>query len=394
MDFIEALATDAPCVGPTVSCAEVYDIFSCNLDLLAIAVVDGDTPIGLVNRNELTLKLAERYGRPLYENRPVTRLMDPAPLMIEADHSIDFLSRFILDERPSALMQGFIVTKGGRYLGIGTALSMLQVSMVRSKQHSEELERARITAETANRTKSVFLANMSHELRTPLNAIIGFTDFMGSEALGRIEPRQYADYIKDVNESGKHLLNVINAILDMSKVEANRLDLLEDYVDPEQVVSAVCKMMESVADKKNLEIQIDCCHTLPDIFVDGQILRQILLNLLSNAVKFSGDSAIIKVQVSLLKDGSMCFSVIDKGIGIAAEDMSKVMEPFGQVDGYLSRQVEGTGLGLPLCKALTEAHGGILQLTSEPGQGTRANVILPPSRVVYSDTSTTMHKFA
>lgn len=392
MDFIEALATTAPSVGPAVSCAEVYDIFSCNPDLLAIAVVDGETPIGLVSRNDLTLKLADRFGRPLYGNRPITRLMDPAPLIVEANHSLDFLSRFILDERPSALMQGFIVIKDGKYLGIGTALSMLQASMVRSKQHSEELERARIAAETANRTKSVFLANMSHELRTPLNAIIGFTDFMGSEALGRIDPPQYADYIKDVNESGKHLLNVINAILDMSKVEANRLDLLEDYVDPGQVVSLVCRMMESAAKKKDLKILVECSDTLPDIYVDGQILRQILLNLLSNAVKFSRESTDIRVRVHMLEDGSMRFSVIDKGIGISPEDMKKVMEPFGQVDGHLSRQVEGTGLGLPLCKALTEAHGGILELTSKLGRGTQADIILPPSRVVYDNVEITMHR--
>ncbi|GAB4123263.1 MAG: hypothetical protein Kow00104_07440 [Rhodothalassiaceae bacterium] len=383
MDKIESLASRGKTVSPEVTCGEVYELFSSDEDLLAIAVVENDIPVGLVNRNDLTLRLADRFGRPLYENKPIKRLMDPAPLIVEAEHSIDFLSRFILDERPSALMEGFIVTRRGRYFGIGTAMTLLQANMMRLKARTDELERAKIHAESANRSKSMFLANMSHELRTPLNAIIGFTDLMAAETLGPITPREYAAYIRDVNESGKHLLNVINAILDMSKVEANRLELHEDYVDPEEIVLSAARMMRATAERKGISLHLDIAPDLPDLYADKQLLRQILLNLLSNAIKFSGDSQEIEISVGLTANGDMLFSVIDHGIGIAAEDMERVFEPFGQVESSFTRCNEGTGLGLPLCKALVEVHGGSITLDSTPGVGTRVDVLLPANRVLH-----------
>ena len=394
MDRIEALAIQAPTVSPSTICAEVYELFSTDDDLLAVAVVEGNRPIGLINRHRLTLRLADRFGRPLFEKKPVTRLMDPRPLIIEADQSVDYLGQLILDERPSALMQGFIITRDGRYLGIGTALSLLHVNMERSRHRSEELERAKIAAETANRSKSMFLANMSHELRTPLNAIIGFTDFIRSETLGPIRPPQYADYINDVNESGKHLLNVINAILDMSKIEANRIELNEDYLDPEETAQSVVRMMRATAERHGITVRLDIAPAIPDVYADGQLLRQILLNLLSNAIKFSGDARDVLVRVALDASERIVFSVIDQGIGIAEGDLERVMEPFGQAEGSLSRQNEGTGLGLPLCKALAEAHGGTLELRSRLGEGTRVDVILPPERTVKSGPCNSLHSVA
>ncbi|RMD90073.1 MAG: CBS domain-containing protein [Alphaproteobacteria bacterium] len=394
MDRIEALVLRAPAVSPDTICADVFELFSSDDDLLAVAVVDGDRPIGLVNRHRLTLKLADRFGRPLFEKKPVTRLMDPKPLIIEADESVDYLGQLILDERPSALVQGFIVTRDGRYVGIGTALSLLQVNMARSRHRSEELERAKIAAETANRSKSMFLANMSHELRTPLNAIIGFTDFIRSETLGPIQPKQYADYINDVNESGKHLLNVINAILDMSKIEANRLELNEDYIDPEETAESVVRMMRATAERHRITVLLDVAPEIPDLHADGQLLRQILLNLLSNAIKFSNDGKEVVLRVALDEAGGLVFSVIDQGIGIAESDLERVMEPFGQADNSLSRQSEGTGLGLPLCKALAEAHGGRIRLASKPGAGTRVDVIFPAARTVGADAGDRLHSVA
>lgn len=380
MDSIESIAIRAPVLAADTPCSEAYELFSAEPDLLAMAVVDEGRPLGLMNRHELTLRLADRFGRPLFESKPVTRLMDPTPLIVEASIGIDFLSRTILDERPSALLQGFIVTRGGRYLGIGTALSMLQASMYRSRLRAEELERAKIAAETASRTKSMFLANMSHELRTPLNAIIGFTDFIRSETLGPIRPAQYADYINDVNESGKHLLNVINAILDMSKIEANQLELRESSVRPEEVAAAVIRMTRPTAERRGIEIATRFADDLPDLYCDQQFLRQILLNLLSNAIKFSGNAKRVELEIRRADDGGCVLAVIDHGVGIAAEDIGRVMEPFGQADSGLARKAEGTGLGLPLCKALAEAHGGELRLESRPGAGTRVEIRFPPER--------------
>ena len=390
MDRIETLVIRAPTVTPETACAEVYELFSHDDDLLAIAVVEDGRPCGLVNRHELILTLADRFGRPLFERKPITRLMDPEPLIVEADHHVDFLSQLILDERPAALMQGFIVTRRGRYLGIGTALSLFHANMERAKQRSAELERAKAAAESANRAKTMFLANMSHELRTPLNAIIGFTDFIRSETLGPIEPPQYADYISDVNESGKHLLNVINAILDMSKVEANRIELKEDYVDPVELAESAARMMRETASRRGVAIQLDTEHAPPELYADGQLVRQILLNLLSNALKFSNDAEEVRLAVGCDDNDGCVFSVIDYGVGIAKEDIERVLEPFTQADSSHSRAAEGTGLGLPLCSALAKAHGGRLAIESEPGKGTRVDIHFPPGRTIRSPSKTSL----
>jgi len=390
MDRIEKLVIRAPTVTPETACADVYELFSRDDDLLAVAVVEDGRPCGLVNRQELTLTLADRFGRPLFERKPITRLMDPEPLIVEADHHIDFLSQLILDERPAALMQGFIIVRKRRYLGIGTALSLFHANMERAKQRSKELERAKAAAESANRAKTMFLANMSHELRTPLNAIIGFTDFIRSETLGPIHPSQYADYINDVNESGKHLLNVINAILDMSKVEANRIELREDYVDPSELAASAARMMRETASRRGVAIRLESENAPPELYADGQLVRQILLNLLSNALKFSGDADEIRLEVGCSEEGGCVLSVVDYGVGIADDDLERVLEPFTQADSSHSRTAEGTGLGLPLCSALAKAHGGRLEIASEVGKGTRVDIHFPPGRTIRNPSKTSL----
>ena len=385
MDRIENLAVRAPTISPDMLCADVYEIFSTREDLVALAVVEADQPIGLVNRHVLTLRLADRFGRPLFEKKPIARLMDPDPLIVDADQSIDYLGRYILEERPSALMEGFIVVRGGRYVGVGTALSLLQANVEQSNTRMKELERAKISAETANRTKSMFLANMSHELRTPLNAIIGFTDFIREETLGELQPRRYAEYIEDVNVSGRHLLNVINAILDMSKVEANRLDLNEDEQDLEEAATLVARMMRETAKQRNIAVSIDASPALPDVYADAQLVRQILLNLLSNAVKFSHENSEVSIRLAEDEAGRIVVSVTDQGIGMDAAEIETLLQPFTRSEYADSHNVEGTGLGLPLCKALIEAHGGELRIKSVRGEGTRVDVIFPAERVIRHD---------
>ncbi len=387
-EAVAQLAIAAPALTPETTCAEVYELLSSDPDLLALAVVDAGRPIGLVNRHELTLRLADRFGRPLFERKPITWLMDRRPLLIEADEPLTRLEELLAGEHTAALLQGFIITEQGRYFGIGTALSLLQAQIVRTRAHAKELEEAKLAAEAASRAKSMFLANMSHELRTPLNAIIGFTDFIRSEPLGPITPKEYREYIDDVNLSGKHLLNVINAILDMSKIEANRLELHEEEIDPVEVAHSVRRMMRETAKRRDITVAIEAPADCPDLLADPQFLRQILINLISNAFKFSEAGTAVAVRFAVSPAGELVLSVIDEGIGIAPEDIPRVLEPFGRVIPGKARRAEGTGLGLPLCKALAEAHGGRLAIESTPGEGTAVHVVFPPERVIDTDSAT------
>jgi signal transduction histidine kinase len=237
--------------------------------------------------------------------------------------------------------------------------------------------------EAANRTKSQFLATMSHELRTPLNAIIGFSSLILMEEETANE--QHLEYVKDINESGLHLLAIINDILDLSKIEAGKMDLVEEIVDLRQTVRSVVQLIAPRAGQAELTIAEIGDASLPLLSADAQKLKQILLNLVSNAVKFTPPGGKVTVATAVTDDGGLAMSVADTGIGIAAENLSKVLDPFVQIDGSLSRSHPGTGLGLSLVKAMAELHGAKLLIESEPGRGTTATVVFPPERVVAAD---------
>jgi PAS domain S-box-containing protein len=249
------------------------------------------------------------------------------------------------------------------------------------KKHEDALRDAAEAAERGNRAKATFLANISHELRTPLNAIIGFSELMTHEIFGPLEPINYRHYVDDIHESGMHLLELINDILDMSKAEAGMTDLDETLVDVAAIVRSSVRMMARRAETAHISLAEDLPRDLPPLKADERRVRQIVLNLLSNAVKFTEDFGRVTVRVALVPDG-MAVAVTDTGIGMTAEDLQRVMEPFVQVDTRLSRKYEGTGLGLPLTHALVVAHGGTLTLDSTPGVGTTATVMFPKARVV------------
>ncbi|CAA7614638.1 Signal transduction histidine kinase [Candidatus Terasakiella magnetica] len=252
------------------------------------------------------------------------------------------------------------------------------------KRTEQTLRDARDEAERGNRAKATFLANISHELRTPLNAIIGFSEMMKHEIFGPLEPVGYRTYIDDIHESGQHLLELINDILDMSKAEAGMTDLSESPVDVTDIIRISIRLLARRAQSAGITLVDTLPPDLPPLQADERRMRQIMLNLLSNAVKFSDDGGSVTVSVEIDQAG-MRIIVSDTGIGMTQEELGRVMEPFVQADTRLSRKYEGSGLGLPLTKALVTAHGGTLTLESAPGLGTTATVSFPPGRVLSSD---------
>ena len=258
----------------------------------------------------------------------------------------------------------------------------LQEEVSAREQTEEALRVALSTAEVANRAKSEFLANISHELRTPLTSIIGFAQIMEKETAGSKDLARFAQYATHIHEGGEHLLSLISDILDLSKIEAGEIALDEQNIDVTGSVQASLDLMKGWIGEDMLDVSVELQNELPALRADGRALKQILINLLSNAVKFTPHGGRIVVGAEVDSDGELVMSVTDSGRGIAAEDMDKVMEPFGQAEPAYVRRHQGVGLGLPMVKSLVELHGGKLEIDSEVGTGTRVTVRMPSSRVV------------
>ena len=283
---------------------------------------------------------------------------------------------------------GAVEDTQGRLMAQIVATDRAYEDLQRNHREAEEtadaLSRAVRQAEIANRTKTEFLANISHELRTPLNAIIGFSEILKDELRGPSHP-SYKGYAKDIHDSGTLLLAVINDILDLSKIEAGRQELKLESVPPMQIVRSCATLVRERAMGAGVKLSVAGGEGLDDINADPIKLKQVLLNLLSNAIKFTPRDGTVTVGVLRQSAASTEFVVVDTGIGMKREDIPVALEPFRQVDSTLARRYEGTGLGLPLARALTELHGGTLTIESEQSRGTTVTVSIP--RGVVADTA-------
>ena len=255
------------------------------------------------------------------------------------------------------------------------------------RRRAGEIERAKEAAELANRAKSQFLANMTHELRTPLNAIIGFAEVLRDELFGPLGASQYREFVVDIHDSGTHLLSLINDILDFAKTESGQRLLSVQPFDLDGASGAALRMVQARAAEKEIMLRTAFPEESLVVMGEERAFRQILLNLLSNAIKFTPRGGIVTVAADRRNDGGLILTVSDTGIGIAPEDIPRALAPFVQVDSELSREFEGTGLGLPLAKNLVLLHGGELTLDSAVGTGTTVRIELPPDRLVDSGSA-------
>lgn len=269
-------------------------------------------------------------------------------------------------------------------------LEMVQVKLEENSvalvQMAEELSEAKSGAETANRTKSEFLANMSHELRTPLNAVIGFSEALQAGLAGDLTGKQ-AEYVSDIHGSGRHLLGLINDVLDLSKIELGGLAMAEDPVDLAKCIHDCVRLVQDRGNGAPLEIEVSGLTNLPLLRADERRVRQVLLNLLTNAAKFTDAGGTIRVLAGVENNACLFFTVTDTGVGMSASEIETALAMFGQVESGLNRNHDGSGIGLPLCMALMEGHGGELRIESEPGVGTSVTAIFPEERVLVTGQS-------
>ncbi len=266
--------------------------------------------------------------------------------------------------------------EGNPELGVGLVLNIDE-----QKRQEIELSEAQRAAEFANRTKTEFLANMSHELRTPLNAVLGFSEMISLCVFGPIGEK-YLEYARDIHSSGQHLLNLVNDVLDLSKLEAGKLELHESEIDIAHLVDECVMLIRPHAEAAQVTLDIDVPVGFPHLLADERSVKQVLLNLLSNAVKFTRDHGQVSALARIDRTGGILLSVSDNGIGMSPAEIEVALSPFGQVDSQIARKNQGTGLGLPICKSLMELHDGRLDVISKPNKGTTLTACFPASRLV------------
>lgn len=285
-------------------------------------------------------------------------------------------------QSPKGILHQVLVTSAPLHLHPDRPLVVHTFVDISEHRHIEEsLRWAKEQADSANRAKSAFLASMSHELRTPLNAIIGFAEMMRGEIFGHLGHPKYNEYMKDIHFAAEHLLDIINDVLDMSKIEAGKFELSEETVEIHSFIESVARVMRERATIENIHFITEIDPLITHVRIDKRVVRQMLFNLISNSLKFSPAKSTIWLRVALqTKSNNILLSVTDQGRGIAPQDLEHVLEPFNRGQAMVSDGA-GTGLGLPLTRAMAELHGGFLSIQSEVNKGTVVTITLPSERL-------------
>ena len=298
---------------------------------------------------------------------------------VEVAKRLEWFYRDVPTTKERVTPQGRMLQISRRAMPDGSVVSVYS-DITDLKASERKLIQARSQAEMANHAKSEFLANMSHELRTPLNAIIGFSEIIAHELFGPLGNEKYLDYMKDIHQSSLHLLSIINDVLDMSKIEAGKLELSKEPLNIRHLIGEVIRMMRERADSHGIGLATKLSDEEVEIWADERAMKQIFLNLLSNAIKFSRDGGEVCIRVISDESGLAVVEFEDHGIGMNEEELERALQPFGQAKPSTTRNYGGTGLGLPITKGLIEAHGGKLVIESRAGQGTIARISLPTER--------------
>ena len=358
-----ALAVRAAPIGPGLSCRDALRRLDAvpGLPALAVAAADGRL-LGLAERAALARLPADGTVRDA---------LTVTPPVVEAALPLAEAARRLARAGAGAC---FVVVEDGRYLGVGSSSALAGALADLADGRERQLEEAR-------RAKTAFFACMSHEIRTPLNAMMGFAEMLEQEVLGPHATPLYRDYARDIGESGRNLLDLINDLLDLAKADADKLQLAEDTVEVSGVALGCVRLLSVRAGKTGVQVETVLPAGLPTLRADERKLRQMLLNLLWNAVKFTPTGGLVTLGGGVAGDGTLRLWVRDSGIGMTPEELARAMEPWGQIDSALGRRHVGSGLGLPLTKRLVELHGGRLDVETAPGRGTTMTLVFPAERV-------------
>jgi signal transduction histidine kinase len=367
MTLLFDIAPYAEPVTADVAGREIYKRFQDEPDTLAIAVVDAAArPIGMIERNAFLVRMAAQYGYALWSGRPVSFWMQTDPVIADGDMTVAEFCGRVLEERPSELLQGFIITCGGRYAGVGTALALLQATATATTSYAGEMSRLAEEAQVALAAKGRFLAVMSHEIRTPLNGVLGVAEIVKRKS----QQGDLAPFIDTILESGRTLLRLLNDALDLSRAEASGLELQEQPLKAAALLDDVTGLWSAQAELKGISFRAS--YDGPkDLWVlaDRDRLRQVLNNLVGNALKFT-EAGSVEVRLWAVVEGGCARlrgEVADTGPGVPADRREEIFSPFNQTETGV--RLGGAGLGLAVCRQIIERMNGTIAARQNPGGG-------------------------